>query len=167
MKGLIRLIIVGQMFLFCPSQILFPFQNNSSPILNLDSEEKCSEFFNQGENSKLKGDYEESIEYFKKALSLARKNNDKKYEIESLIKLGLLYWNIGQMKKSTNIYKEALSVIEKTQINEKKGEVSDYIRIYEFYLAGKDYRRQKKYQKSIENFEKAIELARKIESEEH
>ncbi|MBA7632840.1 Photosystem I assembly protein Ycf3 [subsurface metagenome] len=167
MKGLIRLIIVGQMFLFCPSQILFPFQNNSSPILNLYSEEKNSEFFNQGENSKLKGDYEESIEYFKKALSLAQKNNDKKGEIESLIKLGLLYWNNGEMSKSISTFKESLSVVEKAQIEEKKDEASDYIQIYEFYRAAKDYRRQEKYQKSIENFEKSIELARKIESEEH
>jgi len=167
MKGLIRLIIVGQMFLFCPSQILFPFQNNSSPILNLYSEEKNSEFFNQGENSKLKGDYEESIEYFKKALSLAQKNNDKKGEIESLIKLGLLYWNNGEMSKSISTFKESLSVVEKAQIEEKKDEVSDCIQIYEFYRAAKNYRRQEKYQKSIENFEKAIELARKIESEEH
>jgi CHAT domain-containing protein/Tfp pilus assembly protein PilF len=167
MKGLARLFIVALMLLFSLCQFIYPFLNDSSTSQSFDSEEKYSQYFNQGENFKLQGDYEESIKYFKKALSLTRKNNDKKDEIESLIKLGLLYWNIGQMKKSINIYKEALSVIEKTQINEKKDEVSDYIRIYEFYLAGKDYRRQKKYQKSIKNFQEAIELARKIESEEH
>jgi len=167
MKDLIRLIIVGQMLLFSASQILFPFQNNSSPILNLDSEQKYSEYFILGENLKLQGDYEKSIEYFDKALSLAQKNNYKKGEIESLIKLGLLNWNIGKMKKSNSILNKALSVTEKSQINQKKDEVSEYIQIYEFYQAAKGYRRQEKYQNSIENFEKAIELARKIESEEH
>ena len=78
MKDLIRLFIVALILLFSLCQFIYPFQNNSSPILNLDSEEKYSKFFNQGENSKLKGDYEESIEYFKKALSLAQKNNYKR-----------------------------------------------------------------------------------------
>jgi CHAT domain-containing protein len=167
MKDLTRLIIVVIIFLLCPCQILLSFQNNSSVSQSFDSEEKYSEYFNQGENSKLQGDYEESIKYFKKALSLARKNNDKKDEIESLIKLGLLYWDDGEMSKSINAFKESLFVVEKAKIDQKKDEVSDYIQIYEFYQAARDYCRQEKYQKSIENFEKAIELARKIESEEH
>ena len=167
MKDLTRLIIVVMIFLLSPCQILLSFQNNSSVSQSFDSEEKYSEYFNQGENFKLQGDYEESIKYFKKALSLARKNNDKKDEIESLIKLGLLYWDNGEMSKSINAFKESLSVVEKAKIDQKKDEVSDYIQIYEFYRSARDYRRQEKYQKSIENFEKAIELARKIESEEH
>lgn len=167
MKDLIRLFIVALMLLFSPSQFLYPIQNNSSTSQSFDSEEKYSEHFNQGENLKLKGNYDESIEYFEKALSLARKNNDKKDEIESLIKLGLVNWNIGQMSESVNTFREALSITEKSKIDQKKDEVSDYIQIYEFYRAAKDYRKQEKYQKSIENFEKAIELARKIESEEH
>jgi CHAT domain-containing protein len=100
-------------------------------------------------------------------LDLARENNDKKDEIESLIKLGLLHWNKGFTTTSSNTFKEALSVIEKAQINEKKDLVSDYIKIYEFYSAGKNYRTKEDYQKSKESFEKAINLAREIESEEH
>ena len=167
MKSLIRLIIVVLILLLSPSLILFPLHNSSSASLTLDSEEKYSEYFNLGEKFKLQGDYEESFKYFEKSLALARKNNDKKDEIKSLIKLGLLHWNTGYISKSIETYEEALSVIEKSQIDEKKDEVSDYIQIYEFYQSGKDYRRQEKYQKSIENFGKAIELARKIESEEH
>ncbi|NOR21854.1 MAG: CHAT domain-containing protein [Candidatus Aminicenantes bacterium] len=167
MKDLIRLFIVAMMLLLAPSQFLYPIQNNSSTSQTFDSEEKYSEHFSLGENSKLKGDYKESIEYFDKALSLAQKNNYKKGEIESLIKLGLLNWNIGQMKKSISILEKALSVTEKSQMNEKKDEVSEYIQIFEFYQAGKDYRSEEDYQKSVENFEKAIELARKIESQEH
>jgi len=167
MKDLIRLIFVAQVLLFSPSQILYPFHNNSSASLSFGSEEKYSEYFKQGENLKLEGDYDEAIKCFEKSLALAQKNNNKKDEIESLIKLGLLNWNIGEMKKSLSILKKALSIIKKAQLNEKKDEVSEYIQIFEFYQAGKDYRRQEKYQKSTENFEKAIELARKIESEEH
>lgn len=167
MKNFTKLIIVALMFLFAPCQILLSFQNNSSAGLKVESEEKYSDWFNLGENSRLQGDYEVSIKYFKKSLALAQKNNDKKAEINSLIKLGLLHWNTGYVSKSIKAYKEAFSVAEKAQIDQKKNEVSDYIQIYEFYQDGRNARREKDYKKSIENFEKAIELARKIESQEH
>ncbi|UCC41516.1 MAG: CHAT domain-containing protein [Candidatus Aminicenantes bacterium] len=167
MKNLTRLIMVALMFLFSPCQILLSFQNNSSASLRFGSEEKYSEYFNKGENFRLKGDYEESIDSFEKSLELARKNNDKEAEINSLIKLGLLRWNTGYISKSIKAYEEALSIAKKAQIDQKKNEVSDYIHIYEFYRDAKAARREEDYKKSIENFEKAIELARKIESEEH
>jgi len=167
MKDLIRLFIVSLILLLAPSKFLYPFQNDSSARLYSSSEEKYSEHFSQGGNLKLKGDYKESIKYFEKALSLAQKNNYKKGEIESLIKLGLLNWNVGQMKKSIRILEKALSVTKKSQIDQKKDEVSEYIQIYKLYRAAKDYRSEEDYQKSVENFENAIELARKIESQEH
>ena len=83
MKDLIRLFIVALILLFSLCQFMYPFQNDSSTSQAFESEEKYSEHFNQGENLKLKGEYEESIEYFDKALSLAQKNNYKKGEIES------------------------------------------------------------------------------------
>ena len=167
MRILARLIIVAQMFIFVPGQILFPFQDNSATGLKSGSEDKYSEYFKKGENLRLQGDYEESMRYFEESLALARKNNNKKDEIESLIKIGLLYWNKGKTSTSSNTLKEALSVIEKAQINEKKDLVSDYVQIYEFYRAGKDNRTKEDYQKSKESFEKALELARRIESKEH
>jgi len=158
--------MVALMFLFSPCQILLSFQNNSSS-LNFNSEDKYSEYFNLGENLRLKGDYKGSIECFEKSLDLARKNDDKKAEIDSLIKLGLLNWNIGNVTKSKEDYDEAFSVAEKAQIDQKKNEVSDYIQIHKFYQDAKDAGREEDYKKSIENFEKAIELSRKIENEEH
>jgi len=164
MRLLAKLIIVAQLCIFSPGQILFPFQDNSSVSLNSGSEEKYSEYFKKGGNLRLQGDYEESIKWFKRSLDLARKNNDKKGEIESLIKIGLLQWNKGKITTSSNTLKEALSAIEKAKINEKKDLISDYIQIYEFYRAGKDYRDKEDYQKSKESFAKALELAKRIES---
>ena len=132
MKILARLIIVAQMLIFSPSQILFPFHDNSSVRLDSGLEEKYSEHFKKGENFRLKGDYEEAIKWFEESLALARKNNDKKGEIESLIRLGLLNWNRGKTSTSSNVLKEALSIIEKRQINERKDLISDYIQIYKF-----------------------------------
>ncbi|NIO49783.1 MAG: CHAT domain-containing protein [Candidatus Aminicenantes bacterium] len=167
MKSLFSVFIAALVLLFSFCQSLYPFQTDSSVRLYSDSEKEHPEYFSKGENLKLQGDFKESINYFEKALSFARKNNNKKYEIDSLIKLGVLYWNIGEMDRSHDISNEAFSLIKKTQINENKEEVSAHIQIYELYQAGKDYYSQGSYQESIEDFEKAIELARKIESQEH
>jgi len=167
MRILARLLILAQILIFFPGQILFPFQSNSSAILNYSSNEKYSDYFKKGESYRLQGDFDEAIKCFEESLAIAQKNNIKRDEIESLIKLGLLHWNIGKIKKSSEILGEALSVIEKTRIHEKKDQVSNYIQIYEFYRAGKQSFREEEYQKAIKDFEKAIELAREVESPEH
>jgi len=167
MKDLIRLIITAQILFLSFNQTLFPFQNPSFPIQMSDFKDKYSEYFKQGENFKLQGNYEKSIQYFRESLNIAHKNKDTKNEVESLIKLGVLYWNIGQLDKSFDHYQEALSLAGKAEIPEKKEEVLNYIQIYELYQAGKDDRSSGEYQKSIENFEKAIELSRETASEEH
>jgi tetratricopeptide (TPR) repeat protein len=167
MKDLIRLIIAAQILFFSFNQALFPFQDPSSATQKSAFKDNSSEYLKQGENFKLQGNYEKSIHYFIKALNLAQKNKDKKNEIKSLIQLGVLYWNIGQLDKSIDIYQKALSLAEKTGIFEKKAEIHNCIQIYELYQAGKDQRSRAECQKSIENFEMAIELSREIASKEH
>lgn len=167
MKSFIRFMIAAQMLFFSSDQILFSLQNSSSTSLNLALREEYSECFNQGEKFRLQGNYEESINFFRKALSIAQKNNNKKYQIESLMKLGLLHWNEGQLDRCFQFYSEAFSLAEKTRIIENKREILSCIQIYHLYQAGKSYRLHGEPQKSIESFEKAIALARRIKSEEH
>jgi CHAT domain-containing protein/Tfp pilus assembly protein PilF len=167
MKWFIKLIFIGQIIFLNPSQSLFPFQNPSFHIRKSDFKDKYSQYFKQGKKFKLQGDYEKSIQSFIKAFSLAQKNNDIENEIESLIQLGVLYWNTGQLDKSFDHYQEALSLAEKAGIQEKKGEIRNFLQIYELYMTGKDYRLSGECQKSIENFEMAIELSREIDSAEH
>ena len=167
MKDLIRLIIAAQILFFSFNQALFPFQDPSFPIQKSDFKDKYSEYFKQGKNFKLQGNYEKSIQYFIKAFNLAQENNDTENEVLSLIQLGVLYWNIGQLDKSFDSYQEALSLAEKGGISKNKEAVLSYLQIYELYQAGKDHRSRGEYQESIENFEKAIESSREIASEEH
>lgn len=167
MKCFVKLIFVAQILFFNSSQTLFAFQYPSSITQKSAFKDKYSEYFKQGENSKLQGNYEKSIQYFRKALNLAQKNKDAENEVESLIQLGVLYWNIGQLDNSFDIYQEALSFAEKARMLEKKAEILNYLKIYELYQAGKAHRSRGDYQKSIESFEKAIELSKEIYSEEH
>ena len=169
MKGFIRLMIAAQLLFFSSAAIFFSQQNRSSTSINPASREEYLEYFNQGEKLRLQGHYEESIKLFSKALSIARKNSNQKNQVESLIKLGLLHWNEGQLDRSSQFYSEALSLGEKTGTieNKNKEQIIHSIQIYHLYQDGKNYRLHGDHQKSIESFEQAIDLARKIKSEEH
>ena len=170
MKNPFRLAAAVSILLFSMSQALLPCSNSSSSRIISTSQEEYSEYFSQGEQSRLQGDYEEAIEFFTRALSLSRKNKNSGAEIESLIKLGLLYWNTGKPDDSADFYKKALAIAENAEIGEKKDEIQNYIQIYDLYQAGKGFRDDSfpaEHQKSIESFEKAIALARKIQSKEH
>ena len=170
MKNSFRLVAAVSILLFSMSQALLPCPNSSSSRIISTSQEEYSEYFRQGEQSRLQGDYEEAIEFFTRALSLSRKNKDTGAEIESLIKLGLLYWNTGNPDDSADFYEKALAIAENAEIDEKKEEIQNYIQIYDFYQAGKGFRDDSfpaEHQKSIESFEKAIALAREIQSKEH
>ena len=167
MKSSIKIIIIVQILLFSFNQILFALPNDTASSQNPVLRDNYSEHFTLGENYKLQGNYEKSIKSFKKALSLAKKNNNEKNKVESLIKLGILYWNTGKLDISLSFYKEALSSAEKAELTEKKEEILSFIQIYNLYKAGKDYRKKGRHQESIENFENAIALAKTIKSEEH
>jgi len=171
LKDFIKLIFITQAIFFLIFSFfalhLFSLQNKSSVNSISLLKQKYSEFFKQGENFRLQGDYKESIKFFESSLAAAKKIENKTYKIESLLKLGLLYWNIGQLEKSLDFYKETLSLVNKINSKEKKQEILNCIEVYKLYRAGKEYRSQSQHQKSIESFNKAIALARKINSLEH
>jgi len=170
MRDIYRLLVAVSLVLFCFIQVLLPCPNSPSTRLSAAAQNQYSEYFSQGENSRLEGNYEEAIDSITKALSLARGNKDQRAEIESLIMLGLLHWNTGQLEDSLSFYETALALTEKTEFIEKKEEVENCIRIYDFYQAGKEYRNDPSFtdlNKSIESFDKAIALAREIQSQEH
>ena len=157
------------MFFLC-IQVLLPHPNNPSVFLNTKLQNQYSDYFTRAENSRLEGNYEEAIESFTKALSLARENKDQRAQIDSLIKLGLLYWNNGNLKDSLSFYNDALSLVEKAGFIDKKEEIENCIQIHDLYQAGKNHRdvpSLTELQKSVDSFEKAIALSKGIGSQEH
>ncbi len=170
MKRIFRLLATAGLILCFFIQVLLPNPNNPSIDLTATTQERYSEYFTQGEYFRQEGNYNEAIDSFTKALAFARENNDQREEIESLIKLGLLHWNKGELQDSLNFYKDAAAFAEKAGFIEKKEEAEICIRIHDLYKAGKDYRdnpSQAELQKSLDSFEEAIALAREIESREH
>lgn len=166
-KHLLRLSLIIPILLFSFKPALFSIPYKTSAITASVLEENYSEFSDQGEKFQHQGQFEKSIEFFKKALLVAANQNDLQNKLESLLKLGILYWNIGELEKSTELYQKAFLVAEELELKKKMDEIFNYWEIYRLYKEAKRYRSQGQYKNSIKKFEEAIELARKIRSKEH
>ncbi len=97
----------------------------------------------------------------------ATNQNDQENKLESLLKLGVLYWNTGELDKSLEFYQKAFITAEELESKERMDEIFNYWEIYRLYKEAKRYRSQGQLKNSIKKFEEAIDLARKIKSEEH
>ncbi len=129
-------------------------------------QDKKTSLVDKGELSRLRGDFDLSIQYFEEALIQAKRANDLIGQEQVLKKLGLLFWNIGHIDSSTKYYQEALSLKSENK-QETKKELLYTLNILSFYLDGKQYRNQSQFQKSITSFMQAVALAQKINSREH
>jgi CHAT domain-containing protein/tetratricopeptide (TPR) repeat protein len=152
------------------ASLIFTFYCFSPELFSLnkaDTEQEYSQLFTTADKFRKDGKFEESITLFEKSLSIAKKITDKKKECESLLKLGLLYWNIGQLKESTVYYEHALKLAQKFRLKGMQVESQSALDIYWLYREGKRFRSSGEYPESIESFQQAIELARETRSKEH
>jgi len=166
MKRFLRFAAAVIILLLSSSLALLPYQDSPSEP-NSALEEDYLPYFSQGEQARLQGKYEESIALFKQALALARKDQDHPVEVDALAKLGLLCWNTGELPDSIDFYEQALSAAGKAAVTDKKEEIQKCIQIYNLYEDGKDYFSEGDLGESIESLERAIALAKEIQSQEH
>ena len=148
----------------------FAFYCFSPELISLnkvDIEQEYSQHFTLADKLKKDGKFEESIRLFEKSLSVAKKITDKKKECESLLKLGLLYWNIGLLKDSSVHYEHALKLAQKLNLKGLQAESQKALEVYRLYKEGKRFRSSDEYPKSIASFQQAIDIARETGSKEH
>jgi CHAT domain-containing protein/tetratricopeptide (TPR) repeat protein len=119
------------------------------------------------EGQRKNGEFEKAIELYDKSLAEAKKIPDDKKVCEVLIKLGLMYWNTGDLKLSAQYYSDAASIAKRNHLVELEELCKNALQIYSLYNEGKTFRSQDDTQKSIESFQKAVDLARLIKSKEH
>ncbi len=123
--------------------------------------------FNSAEVLLKAGAYQEATEMFQEVLAFAEEQDIEEGKIQCYMRLGLLYWNVGDLKESTRLYERALQLAENYGVKHYAEECQKSLAIYQLYTEGKEYRSSGKYEKSIESFEKAIVLAKEIKSEAH
>lgn len=138
-----------------------------SPTLQSSKALNINFYLTQGEEHRRNGEFQQSIELFEKALLLADRHHDKNVKLDSLINLGTLYWNIGELELSSKKYSKALAIAQQLKDDSKIIFCSTALLIYENYNRGKEYRSARNFVASIDKFNEAIKLAKSINSREH
>jgi len=109
---------------------------------------------NIGDDYNILGKYEQAKTYINRALSLSRETGDKSNEATQLLQL-------GDVVKASGNYKEALNYYFKANQIGKMLDEADLI-WRSFMGLGICYNRQKQYQKSLTNYEFAINQIEKM-----
>src|SRR4030066_1598993 len=118
----------------------------------------------EAEKARSEGRFEEALKFSSQAYSLAKKAEYEEGKLDSLIQQGLLFWNLGRMKESSEAFARALPIAEKLRSPDKQNICSISLEIYGHYVQGKEPRDSGDYQTSIERFKRAVDLARAIQS---
>lgn len=121
----------------------------------------------EGRIQRQGGRFEQAKSSFERALKLARAQNNRRSQVACLINIGLLSWNLGQVKESVGYYEEALSLSKELGLVEEQKTCAAAAKIYELYTEGKKLRDSKRHEESLRTFWEAIGLAREIKSPEH
>ena len=147
--------------------VFYFFSPELYSLNKVDIEQEYSQHFALADKFRKDGKFDKSAELFEKSLSIAKRFSDKEKECESLQKLGLLNWNIGQLKESSVHYEQALKLAQKLNLKDLLVESQGALEIYRLYKEGKRFRSSGDYTESIESFQQAIDLAREAGSKEH
>lgn len=121
----------------------------------------------EGEELKKNGNFEEALKKFLLSLDFSKRINYKLGHVDSLICLGILYWNVGNFKESSIRFNEALQIAQELNLRERCQKCRNALDILENYKKGKKFRYSGEYQESIDSFISAIRLARLSGSKDH
>jgi len=127
----------------------------------------CQRAINQGNILRQQGEFLKAIEIFQEALLLSTAQGDAYIQLDCLMNLGILNWNIGKVKESNDLFVQALTLSHKMGFEEQAARCTTCLRIYEAYVRGKGACASGLHRDSIDQFNIAIDLAKKIGSPEH
>ncbi len=149
------------------SSSIYSYQAGDRISSKIGPHQDYRELFLQAEKLQTEGEIDKAIDIYEKSLSLSRKFGDKRAELDSLLKLGLLNFVLGELEKSTASYTGSLTLATKLSLEEQMNESQSSLEINKLYAAGREFRSSEQYQKSIESFQAAIKLARRMNSLYH
>ncbi len=154
------------LILFCT---LLPILLYSTEIEQQDMSlpDRGAQYFKEAEELQKNGKFAEAVEIINKSLTLDKTNLDKEKESDHLLKLGLLYWNLGQMSISTEKYQAALKISKKYGLKKQELESQHALDIYSHYVEAKKLRDKDQFDEATQEFQKAIDMSRQTGSKEH
>jgi CHAT domain-containing protein/Tfp pilus assembly protein PilF len=129
--------------------------------------ESYSFYYGHGEQSMRTGEYQRALEYFRKALNIARQDRDEAEQMASLIKSAVVLWDLGQINESSADMRKALAIAKQLNSKDSIERAGKAILIADLYSKAKDLRTSGDFQGSIKEFNRAIGLAKEIKSKDH
>ncbi len=126
-------------------------------LLNLEIKNEkhlSANYSNLGYSFAMKGDHKTAIEYYSKALDIAKKHDDKDGVAVSLNNIGDGYMNLGELDKADSFIRESM------RINNDEG-LKDNLYI-NYYTLGEIYEKKGEYKKSLEWYKRANQVREKI-----
>ncbi len=82
--------------------------SNPVPQIRENAPRMYKSSFQAGEIFLMEGDYQNAIKEFEKSLNLAEEHRYQEGRILCCMRLGILYWNTGELEESSKLYKKAL-----------------------------------------------------------
>ena len=90
----------------------------ASPLVSQLEQQYLTEF-EQGEKSQLEGDFQAAASAFSSSLKLAKRIGNPEKTCDSLLKLGLMYWNLAELNNSRKFYNDALTLAKKSNLTRR------------------------------------------------
>jgi len=152
--SIITLCMTIPLYIHCDEEVTLSLKNK-------ELENQYTEYFEKAENHLLKGEFLKALDLYDLATSVSDSASDNEKKCKCLLKSGLVYWNLGQMKNFEEKITTVFNIAEKNNFGKFKKESSNILEINSLYLEGKKHRLENHLDKSIECFNKAIKIAKK------
>ncbi|MEA2004958.1 MAG: tetratricopeptide repeat protein, partial [Acidobacteriota bacterium] len=114
-----------------------------------------------------RGDFQKAMESYGRGLKIAQELGNVENEVDCLLHMGVLSWNDRKIKESSDYNMQALSLAKRFNLKKMLWEAQQINDIIRLYYRGKELRSKRQHSQSIKSFERAIDLAKKIESREY
>ena len=144
--------------------ILFSFSIEvTSKNYNTDN---ASLLLEKAEIAKISGHFQESIDLYTEYLKKFQSSLNKEEEYQILLKVGLLYWNIGKLSDCVSYFQSAKSITEELGHDKQTKAIETAILIHDLYQESKTHRGNGDYPSACLALENAIDLSRSIKIKE-
>jgi len=162
---------VGALSLILGLSFGFVFSPIDLPARPLEPNKFATEhhrrWFLLGERLKKEGDFRSASQAYREALVSAQWTNNVRAQVECLSRLGVVFWDLGELDESRAFYKKALAAADSGRFSPEAEKCRLALEIDRLYRKGKDYSRANQMDECISSFKRAIKLSQKLSSPNH
>jgi tetratricopeptide (TPR) repeat protein len=142
----------------CPILVLIALLHVQGTVqlsTSCQDDQSVQYWLNQASVHRSQGELEESLVAIQKAFQFSPQISCAGLSGRCLIRMGILEWDLGDIKKSSRRFGEARAVFKKANDPRSQEFCAKCLELIQFYNEGKDARLAKLYYRSLERLERA------------